>query len=319
MSTPIELPLAVGGGVTIAATAFAPHNAAADAPLPVLFLVPGGGMCRRYFDIQIEGGEGYSQARWFAARGFLVVIMDYPGAGDSTLEIDGLPPSREQVEAGVAEAVRQVATRLRAGELLQGLAPVSSYLLIGGGHSVGGHVIVGTQARHAVFDGIAPLGASMTLTRLKLLPGKNHPYRAEPGSRNLASVRAVDWRNNDHWPDVPDWVLEQDYARKPLPPWRTSNMPVFSGVLVEPFASASEAANVRVPVLLIYGEQDVTAEPLDDVGMFRSAPSVSLLVVPGMGHNHSLANSRAIAWRRLELFAAEVAALREMGIAAAER
>ncbi len=304
-----DLSLEIGNGAQVATTVFLP--AQPQAPLPVMFLLPGGGLSRRYFDIQFQQGENYSQARWFTQRGYVVVAMDYFGAGDSTLQIDGVPPSRDEVEQAVASAVREIHERLLAGTLAGDFPAASDCILIGAGHSVGGHVIVGTQGTHDVFDGICLLGASMTKTRLQLKPGKHYPYRTSSGNEILAVTRDVDWIANDHWPDVPQWVIDEDRARDPLPPWRTRNVPMFAGVLVEAFASARQAANVRSPVQLIYGEQDVTAEPLDDVSVFRCAPSVSLVIVPGMGHSHNMANSREQAWMRLHLFAREVTAIRE--------
>lgn len=312
MTNGTELQLPASGAGNVAATLFLPQAPQTGEALPVLFLVPGGGMSRRYFDIQLEGGgeAGYSQARWFSQRGFAVVTMDYPGAGDSTLEVDGKPPPRAEVEAGVAEAVRAVLAGLKAGDLAPDFPPVEKLIAIGAGHSVGGHVIVGTQAAHRVFDGIAPLGASMTWTHLRLREGKHYPHRGQWELRDLLSLTGdVDWTANDHWPDVPQAVIDADRARQPLAQWRTRNVPMFAGELVEPYATARQAANVRVPVLLLYGQQDVTTEPLDDVATFRSAPSVAMAVIPGMGHSHNLANSREVLWRRLELFAGEVGAM----------
>ncbi len=307
-----ELSLQIEEVATVAATLFLPDAAAREAPLPLLFLFPGGGMSRRYFDIQLEGDDSYSQARWFARRGFVVVAMDYPGAGDSSPKVNGTTPNRAQVEQGIASAVRQVADRLRDGRLCEDLGALAVDVVIGAGHSVGGHLVVGTQAAHRVFDGIASLGASMVGTRLQLREGQRHPFRASANYWDkVAIVAEVDWTRNDHWSDVPDAVIAADRKTDPLPPWRTPNLPRFAPELVQPFPSALQAANVQVPVLLVYGEQDVTLEPLEDMATFRSTSSLALTIVPGMGHSHNLANSREVLWTRLRLFAGEVAAMRQ--------
>ena len=70
---------------------------------------------------------------------------------------------------------------------------------------------------------------------------------------------------------------------------------------------AREAAAVRSPVLLAYGEIDVTVEPLADAAMFRSTSDLSLLIVPRMAHMHNFAPTRQRLWRRLSEFAFRVA------------
>ncbi|MFC5745702.1 hypothetical protein [Actinomadura rugatobispora] len=86
--------------------------------------------------------------------------------------------------------------------------------------------------------------------------------------------------------------------------------------LIEPFAVAKEASAVRVPVLLLYGEQDVTVEPLRDVAIFRSAPDIATAIIPRMAHMHNFAPTRALAWARLQAFIPRVAAVGDHAAAA---
>ena len=58
--------------------------------LPVLFGFPGGGYNRRYFDLEIDGHPGYSQARHHAQHGSVFVACDHVGVGDSDTPDTGM-------------------------------------------------------------------------------------------------------------------------------------------------------------------------------------------------------------------------------------
>lgn len=293
----------------IAMTVFQPEDLTGAQPQPVLFLFPGGGFTRHYFDIRLGTDQSYSQGSWHAERSVLTIAFDHLGTGDSTPS----SPSRVQLEQAHHHAVRQILERLQRGVLLPNLPPISKPIAIGAGHSVGGHVVISMQAAYFSFDVVAVFGASMTWTRLRLQEGARQPFRALPNESFLISATAyVDWVANDHWDDVPAWLVERDTDRRALPPWRSRNVPAFASELLEPFASARQAANVRVPVLLVYGQQDVTVEPLEDAAVFRSAPAVAVMVVPRMGHIHNLASTRRIAWTRLQTFITEAVALHQL-------
>src|SRR5437763_16476724 len=71
--------------VEIAATVFLPDPAVLLSPPIVIFGVPGGGYSRGYFDMHFPGHEGYSEAEYHTAQGFIFVACDPVGVGDSTL------------------------------------------------------------------------------------------------------------------------------------------------------------------------------------------------------------------------------------------
>src|ERR1700674_5477985 len=74
--------VAPAGARTVAGDLFLPA-APLDPPV-VLTCLPGGGMTRRYFDLDVAGdGATYSMARHLAARGIAVVTLDPPGVGES--------------------------------------------------------------------------------------------------------------------------------------------------------------------------------------------------------------------------------------------
>src|SRR5258708_31698953 len=85
------------------------------APSPeaaVLFCFPGGGMSRRYWDLTVPG---YSFAEYACERGFVTVLADHPGVGDSDGPDDGWTLTPETVAAVNAAAVGQLLALLDSG------------------------------------------------------------------------------------------------------------------------------------------------------------------------------------------------------------
>src|SRR5688572_24097461 len=67
--------------LTIAATVYPPPEIRAADPATVLVCWPGGSYDRSYWDI---GRTGYSAAKYWARRGFIVVAADQLGVGESS-------------------------------------------------------------------------------------------------------------------------------------------------------------------------------------------------------------------------------------------
>jgi hypothetical protein len=72
--------VAPAGCMLIAADIFVPQDLA---PRPLLWVcIPGGGISRQYFDLDVARQEGaFSMARHLAAGGDLIVTVDPPGVG----------------------------------------------------------------------------------------------------------------------------------------------------------------------------------------------------------------------------------------------
>lgn len=297
----------VEGAGALAVTAYLPAEVRGDA---VLFLFPGGGYGRHYFDLQLDGHPDHSQARWHAERGLVTVTVDHLGVGEST--VPEQPLDFAQLAAAGHAAVSTVMDELRSGAFDPGLPAVPEAVAIGAGQSMGGHIVVWTQAARGTFAAVAALGSSFTWTRLALQPGKRQPFRAAPMEAVYAAMGDVDFAASFHWHEEPAAFVAADMDPGDLAPWRSPTVPACAAELMEPLAVARQAAAVRVPVLLVYGEQDVTVEPLADLAVFRSAPDLSLLVVPRSGHMHNFAPTRHLVWARLQAFAGHVAEQRRL-------
>jgi pimeloyl-ACP methyl ester carboxylesterase len=297
----------VGVAGEIAVTAYLPETVAGDA---VLFLFPGGGYGRHYFDLSFDGHPDHSQARRHADGGLLTVTVDHLGVGDST--VPAQPLGFAEVAAAGDAAVRTVLEQVRAGTFDPDLPAVPGAVAVGAGQSMGGHVVVWTQAAHDTFAAVAALGSSFTQTRLALQPGRRPPFRGDGMPAVYAGMGDVDFAASFHWPEEPPELVAADLDAEHLAPWRSATVPACAVELMEPFAVARQAAAVRVPVLLVYGEQDVTAEPLADLAVFRSTPDLSLLLVPRSAHMHNFAPTRHLVWARLESFADSVVTQRRL-------
>ncbi|WP_106396553.1 alpha/beta fold hydrolase [Actinocorallia populi] len=145
--------------------------------------MPGGGYNRRYFDLPVPG---FSRARHHAERGTVVVAIDYPGIGDSSIppfEVTDLPT----VAAAGHAAVIGIVDRLRRGSLAPEAGPVAVRCVVGAGQSPGGHVLAGMQAHHRTSDAVAFLGSSMAGTLVPalapLVPSPPRPLRNDSRTR----------------------------------------------------------------------------------------------------------------------------------------
>ena len=96
----------VAGRFEVAASWIAPADLAPNAPITLLVCLPGGFLCRRYFDLETGGDRTFSFAEAMAARGHAVIAFDHVGTGDST------PPEPE--EAGLEIGLDAIAATNQA-------------------------------------------------------------------------------------------------------------------------------------------------------------------------------------------------------------
>jgi len=295
-------------GWKLAATLHLPPPDRLKPDAPVLVAMPGAGYNRRYFDLP---EPGYSEAAHHVGQGIIVVALDHLAVGDSSVPPE--PPSIVVTAAANSAAVGEIVRRLKTGELTGGQAMTPS-AVVGAGQSMGGIIAVAMQANHRPFDGIAVLGASLVCTRLPSRSGEELRFAGDADPRESARqlYLSADWRYAFHWDDVPEHLVAADMARMPPifgdgAPWNSATAPDTTS-LVLPGVLSHEAAVVDVPVLLGMGERDVCQDPLRELAAFQSARDLAQFVVPRMAHMHNFAGTRAMMWRRIDAFVAQVAA-----------
>jgi len=309
-----------------------------DVPRTVAFGLPGAGCSRRYFDItsvadgaaQPGGADavgttapGYSQAAYHAEHGWVFVACDHLGVGQSTLVDPDL--LRLEVLAAADDAVaRTVVAGLRAGTLIDGVGPIDVAGTVGLGHSMGGCLLIVTQALHRTFDAVGVLGFSAIHTVLPS-PGGAVDVAAVDRDEADLTVAADNAHLGDsvpfawvfHWDDVPPAIVAQDvgpgYPQRqgPVPPWGSATIPPAAITMLTPGVVAAEAAGVEVPVLVAVGQRDVVPDPRAEPTAYRSSPDITVHVVPTMAHMHNLASSRARLWARVQRWGDTVVGCRE--------
>jgi pimeloyl-ACP methyl ester carboxylesterase len=68
-----------------------------------------------------------------------------------------------------------------------------------------------------------------------------------------------------------------------------------------------EAAVIDVPVLMAYGERDVSPAPHLEPSAFPQSRDVSLYIAPEMAHMHNFAATRRLLWDRIAGWAEMIA------------
>lgn len=279
----------------IAADVFVPDAAIYPHPALVWVCLPGGGMTRQYFDLPID--ESFSFARQMAARGFIVVLIDHLGIGDSSRPADGYALTADVVTAANANATAEILTRLRKGRLSPDVPALPQLRSIGLGHSMGAMMTTLQQAKYEQHIGVALLGfstrglpeylpssakaiahdlvaARVQSPQLAKLMFGSQPYpviKPTPQSGAIYSGKGADRRGAAAIKAVADALL-----------------PVLAFQSMLPGNVLPEAQQIQVPMFLGLGENDMTGPPQEVPASFSASSDVTLYVMPGAGHSHFL-------------------------------
>lgn len=293
---------------TLAMEVVAPAPAAAASPV-VLFCFPGGGMSRRYFDLT---AAGYSFAEYASQRGFVMVLADHPGVGDSDAPDDGWALTPETVGRVNAAAVGRMLAALEAGGVA-GLPPLRPAAVVGVAHSAGAHVLIHHQAHHPQFDGIILLGWC----------GRGLPEYLDDDERVLSSApgdlaaRLVAGAKRRH--AEPLGVLPRGSSRllvassmpadvhQALVDARSRLLAVVGYASMVPGSAGQASARIDVPVFVGVGEHDIAVDHQAIPAEFPASRDVTLFVLQGAGHNQNVEAGREQLWARMTYWAGDLA------------
>jgi alpha-beta hydrolase superfamily lysophospholipase len=284
--------VAPAGVRTLAADVFVPPELSVG-PV-VCCCVPGGGMSRGYFDLQVPPSVGnFSMARHLVERGIVVVTLDSPGVGESDLPDDGFTLTPDVVADVNARAFDQL------------LEEWPDAHRIGVGHSAGGLLTVVQQARHRTYDALGLFGFGR---------GGHAQFALTQAERDQAGgiVELTRIRFGDPLPgggstatspfllggmEVPKDALDALGAVK------TPLLGVVGLTSMIPGSVDAEMAAVDVPVFLALGEHDIAGDPHALPARFTGSNDFTLFVLAGTGHNHNVAPDRELLWERFVVWA----------------
>jgi pimeloyl-ACP methyl ester carboxylesterase len=288
----------------LAATVVQPDDANGMA----LFCLPGGGIARQYFDLTGRDADGtLSMAEHLALRGFTVIGLDHPGCGESPAADDGWALTPGHVADRDAAALAELRARY------PGLA-------IGVGHSMGAMITILVQDRIRCFDALALLGWSYSshhgLPELDAVLSDMAPLAAD--SAVLTDEELVTLAQRHFGEPLPVPVAPSttsglllrglpisDEARRAAGAAGSALLAV-CGLAAMLRVGGAELANVDVPVFLGFGEHDITGTARATAEEMPRCRDITIFELPGAGHNHNVAPTRAALWSRLASWAEAV-------------
>jgi pimeloyl-ACP methyl ester carboxylesterase len=286
----------------------------------VVFCYAGGGCSTDYFDLEVEGLDGYSMADAFARRGAVVVAVDHPGIGasDEVADLFALTPSL--VAACNAHVVQTVVRALSVGGL-RPLPSLTSPFVVGFGHSMGGLLVTAQQAHHGSFDaliyaGHSGLGLPEVLTDDELAVSGPDLMSTEEQICSLARLRfapnsSVPRKQPAHGTffadDVPA-AVRQAFTDRAVPLLSTCGL-----TSMIPGSARAERASIDVPTFFAFGDHDLITDYTGSLAQYRSVTDAALYVLAGSGHCQNQASGRHILWTRMLDWLASVRGAESLG------
>jgi pimeloyl-ACP methyl ester carboxylesterase len=296
--------------LTIAATVYPPTVPVSDPPV-VLVCWPGGSYDRRYWDLDYGGRTDYSAARYWAARGFVVVAADQLGVGESSRPVvDGESVSLEVMGAAADSFVELLRNRLRNGTLHPGIPALGRFTMVGVGHSLGGFTVVAQQAAHVSYDRICCLG----VTHSAKVVVDESMGRAAVDPVAVAADQAKLFFGST-WDDVYGLPGKADhrgwlYGADDDPDMTAADVAVSARWARRPYVqalldgySAPLAAMVTSPVFLGFSAVDVAADPRGEPVYYPGSSDITLYLLPRAGHCSNFAPTRFELWDRVAAWA----------------
>jgi len=305
---------------TVVVDVFLPARARISADGQVLCCLPGGGMSRRYFDLEVDPALGnYSMARHLAQQGFVVVTLDHPGVGDSDRPDDGYALTPQCVADVDAFAFDHILGQLRAGALLEDLPAMPRLVSVGVGHSAGASITAYQQARHRSHRAVALLGyggaglATHLNDREKEFAGRPDAVVGEIASlvrERFGEPLPMQRRGSSDFlvgAPMPEPVHEALLAcRSPL-------LALVGLSSMIPGASAPVLAQIDVPVFVAHGSRDIAGSLHAVPAIFPASNDITLFLLDDAGHNHNVAPTREQLWDRLGHWAGALASVESSG------
>ena len=285
--TPYSVPVILSGSL------FAPDQTLAiEDPTELLVCLHGGSCSGEYFHPSYLDAS-YSFARFMTDHGYLVLALDTLGMGNSSRPEPEKQLTLEIIAAASDFAARQTAAALQDGQWPQlQLPPHSKLRLSGLGHSMGGMLSVYQQGRFKSFERLIVAGWS----NLPLDLGDTDvtDVQASLSAGGYIPTDREAMRGFFHLPDVPEDLIERDDQHAGLTPV------TLALAALTPGAVTKEADAINCPVLLLYGEVDVSPDPQRETSFYPHASDRTITLIRHAAHMHNMASSRLRVWQTMD-------------------
>jgi pimeloyl-ACP methyl ester carboxylesterase len=278
-----------GGRISIAAWVFAPTELTLVGEKPVVIsLLNGGTYDKRYFHFEVPGETGYSCAEALRDQGFIVILLDHLGVGESSRLPSERLATRQIAALANHAAVEQIYDRLRNGSLDPAIPAIPDFLKVGGGHSMGAFQTITQQANHATYDrclilGYTAIGVHLTFGD-DVVSADHGPIMPDEEDYILHDRSVL--HKSFHWDDVAAQVIAVDDSLNVEVPCTLSRQSTMMGIVTE------DAGKVAVPVYICLGERDVSPDPYSEPSYYKSSCDVTLHILPRSGHCQNFATTR---------------------------
>lgn len=293
----------------ISAEILVPATIPETASLTVLCCTPGGGCTGKYFDLG-EPEAGFSFASYAVAAGFACVLIDNLATGQSTPGADPWVSPRSVARAN-AEAF------VRATEELGTLFPGSvAMATVGVGHSMGAMLTLMAQAmteQHAAIAclGFTPSGLPGVLSTEELRVAAAGQVSLEVlnslARKRFSDSGAPPAAQDAHQP-FPFCLADTDRAGlRALAAASTNLLPLAGFLSLLPGNVIEYIREITVPVFLGGGDHEPWHKAAELVPVFEKSNDISFYTLVDAAHNHNVASTRELLWRRLLGWAAVVA------------
>jgi pimeloyl-ACP methyl ester carboxylesterase len=258
-----------------------------------------GGTCSTdYFDLHVDGFADYSMAEHLASSGVVTIALDHLGVGRSDRVEDVF-----LVTPQLASAVNDFACRAVLQELREQPWSGVDLVTVGVGHSMGGMLATVQQARHQTFDGVVVLGhggdglpAVLTADE-RTISGPLDD--ATPAIITAARTRFAQRAPAGRRGLVPGSFLADDVpdaVRHAFVEQQTSLLFTCGLTSMIPGVTDDEKARIEVPVLVAFGDHDLTDAYDRSAARYPASRDVTSYVLAGSAHCHNQASSRTRLW-----------------------
>jgi alpha-beta hydrolase superfamily lysophospholipase len=284
-----KLQVDIGAGASLGATVYGGGGDTA------LFCFPGGGMTRRYFDL-----EGASFADAMVQAGIIVVAFDHFGSGESSAVADPFDLTAGALAQAGATAALAMARSLRRGDIA-GMLAVPDLRVIGVGHSMGGMIVTMQQALARPYAALALLGFS-TRGLPEVLTDDEKAVAAQESRGDADYRRLAQLRFGAGLADINTRLGGSAALTEAAGPLLT----VSAMQSMLPGNVTAEAAAVDVPIFLAVGDRDIAGRPERIPAAFSASPDIRLHVMENAGHHPFVAPSASVLYAALHAWVADI-------------